>query len=63
MVLTMYIAAEDGPAVDEQAAVDFIAATLIGMKVSAKSGASAARLRRIADVAIAGLGTLSGTTR
>jgi TetR/AcrR family transcriptional repressor of nem operon len=46
---------ELGAAVDDQAAVDFIAATLIGMKVSAKSGASVARLRQIADIAIAGL--------
>ena len=52
---------ELGTAVDDQAAVDFIAATLIGMKVSAKSGASAARLRQIADIAIAGLGAMSGT--
>jgi TetR/AcrR family transcriptional repressor of nem operon len=41
--------------IDEQAAGDFIAAILIGMKIKAKLGASEAKLRHISDIALAGL--------
>lgn len=42
--------------VDPKAAAQFIAATLVGMKVSARSGANAATLRNIARFALRSLG-------